>query len=61
MAQSTVAHVGGRLGVFSWTDGFKPARLPQSVSETDVLSRCMWLERHGRDDEADLLLQQYCR
>lgn len=57
----TSSTTGAVLGVSSWTTGFVPhKRTTRKMSERDVLSMALWLENHGRRDEADDLIEQYC-
>lgn len=53
---------GRVLGVVSFTTGFIPCRVtPKRLSESDVLARALWLERHEQPEEADRLLDQWCK
>lgn len=54
--------VQGRvLGVVSFTTGFVPCKKPlKRLSEADVLSRALWLEKHDRQEEADWLIDRWC-
>lgn len=60
MPQCTVIRVNGRLGVYSWTSGFKETPVPKPKTEDDFIRLLVWMEKSGRGEEADLLLQQYC-
>lgn len=48
------------IGIHSFTTGFisSPELTPRT--ESDILAKALWLERHGREDEAELLLDRYC-
>ena len=61
MPTCTILRVNDRLGVFSWTTGFKETTPPTWRSEHVFLCHLLWLEKHGRSEEADLLLELYCR
>ena len=58
--------IDGVAAVFSWADGAK-ARREESLlqqarkSDEDLLRVCLWLERHGRGDEALGLLEAELR
>ena len=60
MANFEVCKLHNTLGVFSFTTGFiaSPKREPRT--EDEILAEALWLERHGRDDEALRLLDRYC-
>lgn len=46
------------IGVYSWTEGFKPLSPPvRKDTEDDVLARALWLERRGFSDEAEEYLE----
>ncbi len=48
------------VGAFSFTTGFVPRKCTTSrMSEKDVLARALWLERHGRQDEAENLIDRW--
>ena len=48
------------VGAFSFTTGFVPRKCTTSrMSENDVLARALWLERHGRHDEAEMLISRW--
>lgn len=49
-----VATAAGRVcGVHSWTEGFKPLKCPRKVAtEDDILAVALWLEKHGKPEEA---------
>jgi hypothetical protein len=61
MSEYIIMRVKGRLGVASWTHGFMPTPLPPLKTEQEFLLHLVWLERHGRSEEADQLLERYCR
>lgn len=61
MSQCVIKCVNGQLYVFSWTTGVQKARLPKPKTEDEVQRECLRLERLGLVDEADRLLQQFCR
>jgi hypothetical protein len=44
----------------SWTEGPKACPAPKLRTEADWVSYMLYLEKHGRAEEADLLLQRYC-
>lgn len=47
-------------GVLTWTGGFKPLKCPRKpVTEDYVLAVAVQLERRGRRDEAELLLDRF--
>ena len=52
---------GAVVGVSSFTTGFVPRKsTTRPTSEKDVLAHALWLERHGRCEEADNLLDRWC-
>jgi hypothetical protein len=58
--------IDGRPGVFSWADGFKARREETLVElaqkdDNHLLQVCLWLENHGRRDEALVLLERVLR
>lgn len=58
--QIVIVH-GQVMGVVSFTTGFVPRKKSvNKLSEVDVLSRALWLEKHGKAEEADALLDQWC-
>lgn len=60
MADRKIKRVKGRLVIYSWTEGFKVCPTPKLKTEEDWMRHLLYLENHGRADEADLLLQRYC-
>lgn len=55
--------IDGQPGVYTWSEGFKTCRerslLEQaSKSEEDLLRVCLWLENHGRIEEAIELMER---
>lgn len=60
MADRKIQRVHGRLVIASWTEGFKRCPIPKLRTEEDLIRHLLYLENHGRADEADLLLQRYC-
>jgi hypothetical protein len=53
--------LNGVLCVHTWTSGLRVvAHAFRIVTEEDVLARCMWLERRGRQADAECLLEEYC-
>lgn len=56
-----VIQQGVVVGVASFTTGFVSRKdTTRFTSEKDVLARALWLERHGRCEEADKLLDRWC-
>lgn len=60
MTQCVIKSVNGQLYVYSWTTGSTKARIPKPRTEDEVQRECLRLERLGLDEEADLLLRQFC-
>lgn len=60
MADRKIQRVKGRLVIVSWTEGSKRCPAPKLVTDDDWMRHLLYLENHGRADEADLLLQRYC-
>lgn len=57
----TIIKKNNRFFVRSWTDGDVVAKQPtRPLRECDVLARALYLERNGKIDEAELLLESYC-
>ena len=55
-----IVQCGVVVGAFSFTTGFVPRKCTTlRTSENDVLARALWLERHGRQDEADTLISRW--
>jgi len=55
-----VAADGHIRGVYTWTGGFKPLKCPRKpVTQDTVLECAVRLERCGRRDEAEFLLNRY--
>jgi hypothetical protein len=58
-----IIKAGVVMGAASFTTGFisTPRKWVGlgSVSETDILAECLWLERHGCQEEADTLLERW--
>jgi hypothetical protein len=53
--------LNGVLCVYSWTTGLRVAqRVFRIITEDDVMAYCMWLERHGRPEDAECVLDTYC-
>lgn len=50
------------VGTYSFTTGFCPRQraVRKLTCEGDVLAACLWLENHGKADEAEMLLQSWC-
>ena len=44
----------------SFTDGTRPCFVARQQDERDVLAEALWLERHGRVEEAERVLDAYC-
>lgn len=44
----------------SFADGTRLCFVEKRVEETDVLAEALWLENHGRIEEAERLLDEYC-
>lgn len=60
MATTEIVRTAQGLCIFSWPDGYKRVRIPCTPkTESDVLAQAMWLERHGRPDEAETLIDQF--
>lgn len=59
----TIVVIDGRPGVFTWTGGFT-FRREESLfeqakrSEEHLLQVCLWLEKHGRNEEAWDLMER---
>jgi hypothetical protein len=47
------------LGTFSFPCGLIVKRPKEKKSEDDILARALWLERHGKSDDAEALLDRY--
>lgn len=57
-----IVMIGGVAAVFSWSDGFsvrqeEPLLAQARKSDDDLLRVCLWLEHHGREEEAIALLE----
>jgi hypothetical protein len=59
MAEAMIVHRNGSIFLFSWPRGFKKANPPNKHTDDTVLAKAMWLERHGRSDEADELIERW--
>ena len=63
MSKATlVATADGHVcGVHSWTEGFTALKCPTRKvrTEDDVLAVALWLEKHGRQDEALAYLEHF--
>jgi hypothetical protein len=61
MSQQYVTSRNGVIGVFSFTMGFTASPRPALKTDDDYLAQALWLERHGRQDEAFELLDRRCK
>jgi hypothetical protein len=63
MPQPSLIRVRGTLYLFDLTIGWKKVRAPsvRLDNEDDLQAHLLWLSRHGRSDEAELLLEAYCQ
>jgi hypothetical protein len=54
MSQPALVVVSGRVvGVYSWTEGFRPLQCPRkALTEEDVLAIALRLEKRGMQEEA---------
>lgn len=61
MCETQIVLQNGRVaGTLSWTVGFvELSPPPMKWTDTDVLARCIYLEKHGRQQEALELLDRY--
>lgn len=50
-----------RVVVHSFVDGNRIVRRSFRETETDALARALWLERHGRPEQADEYLDDFIR
>ena len=44
----------------SFTDGTLPCFVKKQLEECDVLAEALWLENHGRVEDAERILNEYC-
>lgn len=44
----------------SFADGTRPCFFEKRVEEHDVLAEALWLENHGRAEDAERVLDEYC-
>ena len=52
---------GAVVGILSFTTGFVPRKCtPRRMSDNDVQATCLWFERHGRNEDAETLLNRHC-
>ncbi len=59
MAQQMMVLSDGRVLIPSFVDGGRIKRMPvRRQSEQDIMARALWLERHGRPEEAWNFLDQ---
>lgn len=51
-----------RVGVivYDFCEGGREAFISKRETDDDVQAWLMWLERHGRPEEAETLLESYC-
>ncbi|MBI1999237.1 MAG: hypothetical protein HYS74_01110 [Parcubacteria group bacterium] len=47
--------------VQSFTEGVCPAFVRVQETQDDTMAACLWLENHGRPEEAETLLSSFCR
>jgi hypothetical protein len=60
MAVLEIVHTSQGLCLYSWPDGYKRVQLPcKPKTESEVLAQAMWLEKHGRPDEAETLIDRF--
>ena len=53
---------GAVVGIVSFTTGFVPRQCTaRRMSEDDVQAQALWLERHGRNDDAEMLIERWCQ
>ena len=52
---------GHICGVHSWTEGYRPLATPRKrrPSENDILATALWLEKHGRGEEALAYIERF--
>ena len=60
MSHIVICSDKGRVGYFSFTTGFVASPQPVLKSEDDILAHALWLERHGREEEALAFLERRC-
>jgi hypothetical protein len=49
------------VGAVSFTTGFVARKTTlRKMSEDDILAMAMWLANHGRSDEGEQLIDQWC-
>ncbi|MDB5224867.1 MAG: hypothetical protein JWO43_489 [Candidatus Adlerbacteria bacterium] len=52
---------GNPLYIHDWADGPKLLRAPRRVKTDDeVQCEALWLERHGKKEEAEDILERHC-
>lgn len=44
----------------SFVDGGRELYAMTKATEEQILARCLWLSNHGRPEEAETLLENYC-
>ncbi len=61
MAEMVIVAIRTTHVLFSWTTGVVPAKIPNRIkSDNDALAYAMYLTRHGRPEEAEAFLDEYC-
>lgn len=60
MAQTAFVLPSGRVVFPSFVDGNRRVKTPPTrrMSEEDIMAHALWLERHGRPQEAEDFLDQ---
>jgi hypothetical protein len=60
MAQMMIVAFRSTVGTYSFSSGFAPAPVPKPSTEEEILRHALYLERHGREDEALAYLERRC-
>lgn len=59
MARCEIVRSAYCYHVYTWTNGFKVTQPPQRNSVDDILAQAKWLERRGRLEEGQELLDEF--
>ncbi len=62
MAQMAIVKYKQKFFVYSWTTGLAEVEISHKITtDDDALAYAMYLSRNGREEEAELFLDQYCK
>lgn len=61
MAHLAIIPIKCSFVVYSWTTGVVNVKVPRRIrTDDDALAYAMYLHRHGRTEEAEVFLDNYC-